>query len=102
VRRGNYIDAEPKSLLKSVIGPNEIHLTESSGPHRNFLDAVKTRGKTITPIEEAVRSDTLTHLNDIVTRLGRKLRWDPQKEQFIDDSEANRMLKRAMRSPWHL
>jgi predicted dehydrogenase len=102
VRRGNYIDANPKSLLKSRIGPNEIHLTRSSGPHRNFLDAVKTRGKTITPIEEAVRSDTLTHLNDIVTRLGRKLRWDPEKEEFVNNSEANRMLKRAMRSPWHL
>ncbi len=102
VRRGNYIDAEPKSLLKSVIGPDEIHLTESKGPHRNFLDAVRTRGKTICPIEQAVRSDTLCHLNDIVTRLGRKLYWDPQKEQFIDDSEADRMLTRAMRSPWHL
>jgi predicted dehydrogenase len=102
VRRGNYIESRPKSLLKSVIGPNEIHLTKSKGPHRNFLDAVKTRGKTICPIEQAVRSDTLCHLNDIATRLGRKLRWDPEKEEFVNDSEANRMLKRAMRSPWHL
>jgi len=102
VRRGNYIEADPKSLLKSVIGPNEIHLTKSKGHHRNFLDAVKTRGKTISPIEQAVRSDTLCHLNDIATRLGRKLRWDPEKEEFANDSEANRMLNRAMRSPWHL
>ena len=102
VRRGNYIEADPKSLLKSVISPNEIHLTKSKGHHRNFLDAVKTRGKTICPIEQAVRSDTLCHLNDIVTRLGRKLRWDPEKEEFVNDSEANRMLNRAMRSPWHL
>jgi predicted dehydrogenase len=102
VRRGGYIEAQPKSLLKSVIGPDEIHLVESKGHHRNFLDAVKTRGKTICPIREAVRSDTLCHLNDIATRLERKLSWDPRKEEFVNDAEANRMLKRAMRSPWHL
>ncbi|MHC4659266.1 MAG: Gfo/Idh/MocA family protein [Planctomycetota bacterium] len=102
VRRGNYIETQPKSLLKSVISPNEIHLVKSKGHHRNFLDAVRTRGKTICPIEGAVRSDTLCHLNDIATRLERKLRWNPQKEQFVNDSEANRMLKRSMRSPWHL
>jgi len=33
---------------------------------------------------------------------GRKLRWNPDAEQFLDDDEANRMRSRAMRSPWHL
>jgi hypothetical protein len=35
-------------------------------------------------------------------RLGRKLRWDPDKEQFVNDAQANRMLSRPMRSPWRL
>jgi myo-inositol 2-dehydrogenase / D-chiro-inositol 1-dehydrogenase len=35
-------------------------------------------------------------------RLGRKLRWDPDREQFVDDADANRRLQRSMRSPWHL
>jgi predicted dehydrogenase len=94
--------AEPQSLLTSVIGPDEIHLLESKGHQRNFLDAVKTRGQTICPIDVAVRTDTICHLTDICTRLGRKLRWDPVKEDFIDDAEASRMLMRPMRSPWHL
>jgi predicted dehydrogenase len=94
--------AEPQSLLTSVIGPDEIHLTESKGHQRNFLDAVKTRGPTICPIDVAVRTDTICHLTDICTRLGRKLRWDPQKEDFINDPEASRMLSRPMRSPWRL
>jgi predicted dehydrogenase len=94
--------AEPESLLTSVIGQDEIHLTESKGHQRNFLDAVKTRAKTICPVDVAVRTDTICHLTDICTRLGRKLRWDPAKEDFIDDVEASRMLKRPMRSPWRL
>jgi predicted dehydrogenase len=94
--------AEPQSLLTSVIGPDEIHLIESKGHQRNFLDAVKTRGQTICAIDVAVRTDTICHLTDICTRLGRKLQWDPQKEDFVDDPEASRMLSRPMRSPWHL
>jgi predicted dehydrogenase len=94
--------AEPESLLTSVIGHNEIHLTESKDHQRNFLDAVKTRNQTVSPIDVAVRTDTICHLTDICTRLGRKLRWDPEKEDFINDPEASRMLTRPMRSPWHL
>jgi predicted dehydrogenase len=94
--------AEPQSLLTSTIGPDEVHLTESKGHQRNFLDAVKTRGPTICPIDVAVRTDTICHLTDICTRLGRKLRWDPQKEDFVNDPEASRMLRHPMRSPWHL
>lgn len=101
VHRG-YIDAHPKSLLKSVIGPDEIHLIESKGHHRNFLDALKSRQETICPVESAVRSDTICHLSNIAMRLGRKLHWDPEKEEFVNDAEANRMLVRSMRSPWHL
>jgi predicted dehydrogenase len=94
--------AEPEPLLKSVIGRDEIHLIESKGHQRNFLDAVKTRGPTICPIDVAVRTDTICHLTDICTRLGRPLRWDPQRENFVNDPEAGRMLARPMRSPWHL
>lgn len=97
-----YINAHPESLLRSVIGPDEIHLIESNDHHRNFLDAIKSRRGTICPIEGAVRSDTICHLSNIAMRLERKLHWDPEKEEFVKDDEANRMLTRAMRSPWHL
>ena len=99
-RRGIW--AEPAGLLTSVIGPNEIHLRQSSNHQRDFLDAVKSRSKTICPIDVAVRTDTICHLTDICTRLGRKLRWDPVKEDFVNDPQASRLLSRPMRSPWQL
>jgi len=100
VSRGG-IDAEPKSLLTDVIGPDELHLPVSNNHERNFLESVRSRQQTICPIETAVRSDTVCHLDDIAIRLGRKLKWDPDKELFVNDDTANRMLSRPLRSPWH-
>jgi len=96
------LEAHPKSLLQEEIGPDEIHLPVSNQHQQNLLDCIKTRSKTVCPIEVAVRSDTICQLSDIAIRLGRKLRWDPGKEEFVNDAEASRMLKRAMRSPWRL
>jgi len=99
-RRG--IDANPKSLLTSVIGPDEIHLYRSNNHYANFLSCVKSRKETITPVETAHRSITIGHLGDIAMQLGRKLDWDPDKEKFVNDSEADRMLSRSFRAPWRL
>jgi len=101
------IEANPKSLLKEKIGPEEIHLYRPAGNHRqghrrDFLDCVKSRSQTITPIETSHRSATVAHLGNIAMLIGRKIRWDPKNEQIIDDSIAMRMLSRTMRSPWHL
>ena len=98
----NSIDAHPKSLLRSVISPNEIHLYKCNNDDQNFIECVKTRSKTCSPIDAAHRSTTVGYLGYISILLGRKLRWDPLKECFIHDEQANRMLSRSMRSPWHL
>ena len=101
VERG-FLDAEPKSLLTATIGPDEVRLPRSNNHRRNFIECIKSRQQTVCPVEMAVRSDTVCHLDDIAIRLGRKLRWDPQREEFINDEQANRMLSRPMRSPWDL
>jgi predicted dehydrogenase len=106
VGRG-FLDAEPKSLLTATIGPDEIHLSRSNNHRRNFIECVKSKRQTICPVGTAVRSDTICHLDDIAIRLGRsplrrKLKWNPEREQFINDETANRMLTRPMRSPWRL
>jgi len=99
---GGDLEAEPKSLLKEVIGPNELHLGRSRGHHADFIANVKSRGECKAPPEVGHSSGTICHINNIAMLLGRKLKWDPEKEQFINDDEANRMLVRSLRAPWHL
>lgn len=106
ITRGG-LDANPKRLLKEKIGPDEVHLAMPSGDHRqghrrDFLDCVKTRSKTIAPVEVGHRSATVTHLGNIALLLGREIRWDPKGEQMINDSEASRMLSRTMSCPWDI
>ena len=101
VTRGR-IDAEPKSLLQETIGANETKLTVSNNHKGNFYECVKSRAPTIAPVEVGHRSCTACLLGDIAMRTGRKLRWDPDKELFVNDDAANRMLSRPMRAPWHL
>ncbi len=100
--RGQH-DAEPKSVLDSVIGPNEIHLYQSDDHFRNFVDGVLNRRECAAPVETAHRSITICHLGNIAMRLERdRLRWDPEKEQILDDAAASAMLSRPYREPWTL
>jgi predicted dehydrogenase len=93
---------EPASLWNETIGPNEKRLYDSRDHQQNFLDCVKSRKKTITPIEVACRSISVGLLGEIAMLLDRKVRWDPVKEEFVNDPEASRLLSRPMRAPWHL
>jgi hypothetical protein len=63
---------------------------------------VKTRGLTACNSVIMRRSHTVCHAAAITWMLGRKLKYDPVKEEFIGDEEANRMRSRAMREPWHV
>jgi len=96
------INAQPEGLLQTEFGPNEIHLYKSSNHVRNLLDCVKSRAKTICPIDEAVQADIICQISDIAIRLEQKLKWDPKEELFVNNDAANRRLSRAMRSPWTL
>jgi predicted dehydrogenase len=95
------ITASSKAILQKV-NTTQRGYEFMQGHHRDFLDAVRTRGRTIAPPEVAHRSTTVCHIGNICLRLGRKLTWDPQAERFVNDAEANRMMARAMRSPWTL
>ena len=66
----------------------------------NFFDCVRSRKPPICEAEIGHRSVSVCHLGVISLRLGRKLNWDPAKETFVDDPEANRFVAREMRNPW--
>ena len=69
---------------------------------RNFLDCVKTRKAPNANSDVAARSHVACHAAYIAWQLGRTLKFDPIKEEFIGDDEANRMRSRAMRDPWRI
>lgn len=77
-------------------------LPVSPGHQRQFLDCIKSRQKTLTPVEIAHRSQTPGHLGYIASVVGRKLKWDAAKQEIIDDPEASKLLSREMRAPWRL
>ena len=105
MRYGVLSKTDPPSLIHDKIGPDEIHLHQCPpGGHMNgdFLQSIRTRQKPGADIEIGHRTVSVCHLAHIAYRLGRPLKWDPAKEQFIGDEEANRMCSRSMREPWRL
>lgn len=96
------IEASDPKLLHEKFMPHEIHLYRSPGHQRQFIDCVKTRGRTLTPADVAHRSATPGHLGQIAMLLGRKIQWDPTNEKIIGDPQATCMLSRPMRAPWTL
>lgn len=99
VHRGVFT-SNPAELVKQAATlhpPGVYYSTSHSG---NFLECVRTRQQTICNPESTHRAASLLLLGGIAQRLNRTLKWDPQKEEFPGDAEANRMLSFAPREPW--
>jgi predicted dehydrogenase len=96
------IAAQPRSVLSSVIRPDEIRLERSPGHFRNFLECVVTRCRPIAPPEVALRSATPAYLGIISILTKSKIKWDPVEQKILDNPAAERLLGRTMRSPWHI
>lgn len=97
---GKALDASDPKILNSKIGPNEIHLHKSDDHHLDWLTSIQTRQPAVTTPEEAHRSTSGCILGWLAMKLGRQLRWDPVKETFAGDDEANAMLSRTQRAPY--
>ena len=94
-------EGEPKSLLKlrgKDLGAN----FNSEGHAENFLTCMKTRQRTVCYPERSHRATSIGHISNLCARLGRDLNYDPVKERFINDDQANRMLSRTIRGPYTL
>ena len=96
------IKAEPADLLQTMLKPTDEHLYVSREHQSNFLDCIRSRHEPAAPASVCHAATSATLVADIATRLGRKLTWDWKTERCVNDEAANRMLSRAMRSPWHV
>jgi predicted dehydrogenase len=96
------LSASDPRILKSVIGPDEVHLEVSKSHHGNWLEAIRARRQPIAPVEVAHRSCSACLLHHIAMKTKRKLYWDPLRERFRNDDEANAMLSRPQRAPYQI
>ena len=99
VTRGK-IEASNPDLLTNPLPSNAERLYVSNDHMGNFFECIRSRKRPICDVEIGHRSASVCHLGVISMRLGRKLEWDPVKEQFVGDAEANKHLAREMREPW--
>jgi hypothetical protein len=104
VDRGGFESSNPawKDLPLLPEDQRKIKLYRTTGHHRNFIDCVKSRKPTITPVETAHHAAVPGHLGLIAMLVGRRIRWDPIKEVILGDEEATRLLSRPYRAPWKL
>jgi predicted dehydrogenase len=91
--------SDPK-ILNSVIGPDEVHLYQSNDQHGNWLECIKSRKAPTAPAEIGHRACSTCLIHHIAMKTKRKLYWDPIKEHFKNDDEANCMLSRPQRAPY--
>ncbi len=94
--------ASDPRIIKSVIGPNELHLPVSQEHHGDWLQSIRSRLPPIAPAEIAHRSCTACLLHHMAMTAKRRLHWDPIKERFRNDDAANGMLSRPQRAPYIL
>ncbi len=102
VNRGGFEASNPewkkgKSLPEAL---RKVKLYESNNHQRNFIDCIKSRQPTITPVETAHHSAIPGHLGLISMLTGRKIRWDNATETILGDAEASKLLEREYRAPY--
>lgn len=94
------LETTPASLKEKVIGETEKHVYKSENHYKDFLDAMRKRSKPICDVEIGHRTSSVCNLGNIAYELKRPLQWNPKKEQFKNDKEANELLGRSMRPEW--
>ncbi len=100
VNRGIISASDPK-LIEEKLPDTATKLYVSTNHMQNFIDGIRTGKPCICTADVGHRSVSVCHLGVIAMRSGKKLKWDPAKQQF-DDESANKWLSREYRSPWKL
>jgi predicted dehydrogenase len=100
VDRGT-LQSAPASILQHSLGERDFHLPPAARSHRqNWLDCIRSRQRPVADVAIGARSAQVCQLGNLAYRLRRDLRWDPEREVFLHDDEANRLRSRENRAPW--
>lgn len=96
-----HLDASDPKLLQIKLKDSDVHLHKSDGDHHHdWLRAIQARRPAVAPAEDGHRSCSGCLLVHAAMKLGRKLNWDPAKERFVGDDDANAMLRRPQTAPY--
>ena len=97
----SFVASNP-DIIKTPLGDKDVklHVSENGDHHRDWINSIKSRKPAVTSPEQAHRSCSACMVGWISMKLGRKLAWDPVKERFINDDQANSMLSRPQRAPY--
>ena len=98
------LQASNPDIFKTPLGQNDVRLHESpkGDHHLDWVNSIQTRKPAVTSVEQAHRSTSACITGWVAMKLGRKLKWDPVKEDFINDPEASRHINRPRRGPWQI
>jgi hypothetical protein len=100
VDRGHYEASNIDWFTEIESDKYKVKLYKSDNHQKNFIDCVKSRQPTITPVETAHHSAIPGHLGLIAMLTCNKIKWDPAKEKIIGDSAASKLMTRHYRAPW--
>lgn len=104
--RRETMNTNPESLMDIKFKPTDIRLYQSKNHLQNFIDCVKTRKQTVSPIDVAVRSNHICLLSDIAIRTGKIIHWDTEKETITDPIQlpdnVQKLIHRPKKSPWDI
>jgi predicted dehydrogenase len=96
------LTSKPEGIVKKPLGKDDKTVYHATNHRKNWLECIRNKKETICPAEVGHRSATVCHLANIGYQLRKPLRWDPAKERFVDDEQANKLVDRELRAPWKL
>lgn len=98
----NKMECTKEEILKEPLTKEDPSIIVADNHKKNWLEAIRGNKKTLCPAEVGHRSASICHLGNIGYRVGKPLEWDPVKETFTNNQEANKFLFREYRAPWKL
>ena len=97
-----HLSSDPDEIVKEPLGQDDVHLERSPGHHRDWVDCIRSRKRPVADVEVGARSVAISILGNLAYWHRRRLRWDPERWEFVGDAEANKWLDRERRDPWQL